>query len=131
MAGYVSTYALLKAFLASLDLTSVYRQPPSNLAYVVPLLVVARIGGGDRTITLDTARVAIDAYTADEDSAELLGETVRTAMRTKLHGYTFNGAVVGRVETFSGPQLLPWDAPNVFKVGSGYQITTHQYSGVS
>lgn len=131
MADYVSTFALIKAFLATLGHEKVYRRPPSNLTTIVPVLVVARIGGSDRTITLDTARVAIDAFTGDEDSAEKLGETIRTAMRTKLHGYKFQGAVVGRVETFSAPQLLPWNAPSVFKVGSSYQITTHQYSGVS
>jgi hypothetical protein len=130
MADYVPTFALLKAFFATLGQTSVFRRPPSNMTLIVPLLVITRIGGSDRTITLDTARVAIDAFASDEDSAEALGETVRTAMRTKLHGYMYGGAVVGTVETFSGPQLLPWNAPNVFKVGSSYQVTTHQYSGV-
>lgn len=131
MAGYVSTFALLRTFFAGLGLEKVYRQPPSNLTLIVPCLVVARFGGGDRTITLDTARVSIDAFAADEDTAEALGETVRAAMRTKLHGYTFQGAVVGTVQTFSGPQLLPWDAPSVFRAGASYQIVTHQYSGVS
>lgn len=130
MADYVSTFALLKAFFATLGQTSVFRRPPSNLTLIVPLLVIAGSGGSDKTITLDTARVSIDAFTADEDSAEALGETVRTAMRTKLHGFQFGGAVVGKVETFSRPQLLPWSASNVFRCNSAYQVTTHQYSGV-
>lgn len=131
MADYVSTFALLKAFFATLGQTSVFRQPPSNMTLIVPLLVIARIGGNDRVITLDTARVAIDAYASDEDSAEALGETVRTAMRTKARRFMYGGAVIGDVATFSAPQLLPWAAPNVFKVGASYQLVVHQYSGVS
>jgi hypothetical protein len=130
MGDYVSTYSLLRAFLASIGQTSVFRRPPSNLTLVVPVLVVARIGGNDRTITLDQPRVAIDAYASDEDAAEVLGETVRTAMRTKARGFMHGGAVIGDVATFSGPQLLPWNAPNVFKVGSSYQLVVHQYGGV-
>jgi hypothetical protein len=131
MGDYVSTYALLRAFFASIGQTSVFRRPPSNLTLAVPVLVIARIGGNDRTITLDRPRAAIDAYASDEDTAEALGETVRTAMRTKARGFMYGGAVVGDVATFSGPQLLPWNAPNVFKVGASYQIVMHQYSGVS
>lgn len=130
MADYVSTFALLRAFFATLGQEKVYRRPPSNLTTIVPCLVVARIGGNDRIITLDTARVSIDAFASDEDSAEALGEKVRTAMRTGLHGYMYGGAVVGSVGTFSAPQLLPWAASSVFRVGASYQIVTHQYSGV-
>lgn len=130
MAGYVSTYALVKAFLATRGYEKVYRVPPHNLTFAVPALVVARIGGSDGPITLDRARIAVDAFTADEDSAEKLGEDVRAALRTRMRGYTYGGAAVGLVETMSAPQLVPW-GPNVFRTTASYQLTVHQYVGVS
>lgn len=131
MAGYVSTYALLKDFLTSVLGITTFRQVPSNLAYDVPLAVVARFGGSDRTITLDVARVDIDYFASTEDTAEAGGELIRAAMRTRLHGRMYGGAVVGRVETFTAPRLLPWDAPDVYRCNAGYQIVTHQYVGIS
>lgn len=131
MAGYVPTFDLLQAWLAGLGYDKVYQFPPTNLTYVVPCLVVARFGGADTVITLDTARVSVDVFTADASSASAFAETIRAAIRTQLHGYRYGGAVVGKVETMSAPQLLPWDAPNAYRAGATYQIVTHQYSGVS
>lgn len=131
MAGYVSTYALLKDFLTGALEITVFRQVPSNLTFAVPLAVVARFGGSDRTITLDVARVDIDYYASTEDAAEAGGELIRAAMRTRLHGRMYGGAVVGKVETFTAPRLLPWDAPNVYRCNAAYQVTTHQYVGIS
>jgi hypothetical protein len=132
VAGYVSTYALMRAFFAEmLPDIPVARWVPANLTFAVPLAVVARFGGSDLRITLDTARVDVDYYASTEDTAEAGGELIRAAMRTQLHGWKFGGAAVGRVETMSAPKLLPWAASNVFRVNSAYQVTTHQYSGVS
>lgn len=132
MAGYASTYALLKDFLQTVvGVAQVERRPPTNLPYVLPCAVVARFGGNDRVITLDVARVDIDYFAATEDTAEQGAETIRAAMRTQLHGRLFGGAVVGKVETMSAPHLLPWDASNVFRCVAAYQLHTHQYSGIS
>ncbi|GAA2636897.1 hypothetical protein GCM10010399_82530 [Dactylosporangium fulvum] len=137
MAGYVTAYALLKAFLAELGETdqvaafkNVHRRPPGNLAHNVPLLVVVRFGGTDDKLTIDRPRIQIDVFASTEDTAERLGEDVRAALRTKLPRYMHGGAVVGRVETLSAPQLLPWSASAVFRTSARYQLTVHQYAGI-
>jgi hypothetical protein len=73
----------------------------------------------------------MDVFASTADSAEELGEDLRTAMHIKLPGYIFGGAVVTKVATFAGPQLLPWASSNVWRVGARYEISVHQYSGIS
>ncbi|MGI5247771.1 hypothetical protein [Dactylosporangium sp. CA-139066] len=138
MAGYVTAFALLKAFLAEVAvadqagwLKNVHRRPPGNLASSVPLLTVARFGGTDDTITIDRPTVQVDVFASTEDSAEQLGEDVRAALRTRLPRHVHGGAVVGRVETLSAPQLVPWSAASVYRTSARYRLTVHQYTGVS
>lgn len=131
MGNHVTAYALLKDFLATVGFTAVFREVPGNLPNAVPLLTVVRFGGVDDNITIDKPRVQIDVFASSADSAEDLAEDVRTAMRIKLLKRTFGGAVVGRVETMSGPQLLPWSASNVYRCSARYQLTVHQYTGIS
>lgn len=138
MAGYVTAYALLKAFLTDIAATdqaawlgNVHRRPPGNLASSVPLLVVARFGGADTALTIDQPTVQVDVFASTEDTAEQLGETVRAALRTRLPRYVHGGAVVGRVGTLSAPQLIPWSAASVYRTSARYQLTVHQYTGIS
>ncbi|GAA0719861.1 hypothetical protein Drose_06155 [Dactylosporangium roseum] len=137
MAGYITAYALLKAFLAEIGeadqvavFKNVHRRPPGNLATNVPLLVIARFGGADDKLTIDRPRIQIDVFASSEDAAEKLGEDVRAALRTRLPRYQHGGAVVGRVETMSAPQLVPWSASSVFRASARYQMTVHQYTGI-
>jgi hypothetical protein len=129
--NYVTAYALLKDFLADVGFNAVFREVPSNLSQAVPLVTVVRFGGVDGPVTIDRPRVQIDVFASSADSAEDLAEDLRTAMRTRLPKRMFGGAVVGRVETMSGPQLLPWSTSGVFRVGARYQLTVHQYTGIS
>jgi hypothetical protein len=133
VANYVSTYALIKDLLATLlSIEKVFREPPSNLQFELPLVVVARFGGADRVVTHDVARVDIDYYASTEDTAEAGAESIRTMMRTRTRGRIFQGAAVGRVNTISAPRLLPWEASgNVFRCGAAYEMVVHQYTGVS
>ncbi len=131
MGNFVTAYALLKDFLPTVGFTKVFREVPSNLVQAVPLVTVARFGGADDTATIDKPVVQLDVFASTADSAEEHGEDLRTAMRVKLVKRTFNGAVVGRVATFSGPQLMPWGLTNVYRVSARYQLTIHQYSGIS
>lgn len=131
MAGYTSTYRLVKAFLLSVGHTNVMRQVPPNLAYDLPLHTVQRFGGNDRANWLDVARVDIDTYASTEDDAEDIAEAIRTAMRTQLVRYAFGGSTVSKAETMSAPKLIPFDASNVFRATAAYQVTVHRYVGVS
>lgn len=131
MGTFVTPYNLLAAFLPTAGFPKVLREVPPNLVHAVPLLTVARYGGADTNEVIDKPTVQIDAFASTADRAEQLAEEVRTALRIRLVKYTFGGAVVGRVATISGPQLVPWAQTNVWRASARYQLTVHQYSGIS
>lgn len=131
MGNFVTAYALLADFLPTVGFAKVFREVPPNLTHAVPLVTVARFGGADKNVVIDQPVVQLDVFASTADSAEDLAEDLRTALRTRLPKYTFGGAVVGRVATFSGPQLLPWSSSNVWRVSARYELTVHQYSGIS
>lgn len=108
--------------------------PPNlvDLLRTAPVIVVDRFGGADATITIDVARLDIDVYANDEAAAETHSETIRTAMRTRLPGHLYRGAVVNRVATVSAPTEAPYDSRNtVWRFTAAYQVTVHTYSGVA
>lgn len=128
---HVSAYTLVKAFLTDQGWPKVFREPPQNLPYDVPLHVVARFGGADTSITVDQPRIDIDTYAATADTAETIAEQVRAAMRTLLPGYLHGGSVVVRVDTFTAPRLVPWGSGDVYRVNAAYQLRVHRYAGIS
>lgn len=131
MGNFVTAYALLKDFLPTVGFPKVFREAPPNLTHAVPLVTVARFGGVDKKIVIDQPVAQIDVFAATADSAEELAEDLRTAMLTKLPRYQFGGAVVTGAATFAGPQLMPWASSNVWRVSARYQVSVHQYSGIS
>jgi hypothetical protein len=135
VAGYTSTEALLINWVTGLGYTQVTDELPDNLVDLIrtaPVVIVERFGGADTTITLDVARVDIDVYANSREGALGHAETIRAAARARLRGYTFGGAVVGRVETISAPRRALYDSRSVVRrFTAAYQITTHHYVGVS
>lgn len=129
--AHVSAYALVKAFLADQGWLKVFREPPQNLPYDVPLHVVTRFGGADSLVTVDNPRIDIDTFAATDDMAESTAEQVRAAMRTLLPGYLFQGSAVLRVETFSAPRLVPWGSGDVYRANAAYALRVHRYAGIS
>ncbi len=130
MGNFVTAYALLKDFLPTVGFEKVLREEPPNLTHAVPLLIVARFGGADKKIVIDQPVVQIDVFASTADRAEELGEDLRTAMLTKLPGHTYGGAVVTKVATFAGPQIMPWALSAVWRVSARYEISVHQYTGI-
>jgi hypothetical protein len=100
---------------------------PANLADVLPVIQVDRIGGGDDVISIDHATVDVDVYAADMASAEDLAEQVRMLLRTDLPGRLVadGSAVVSRVRTITGPNRLPYDNTGLTRIGAAYQVTLH------
>jgi hypothetical protein len=132
MAGHVSAYAFVKAYLAAIGYVAVYRAVPANLATAVPLHVVTRFGGGKEISTVDLPRIDIDTFAASEDSAELIASDLDAKLLTAMAGFDFGGSTVVRVRTITSPQLLPWDASgNVYRAGASYELRLHRYVGVS
>lgn len=97
---------------------------PANLADVLPIIEVARIGGADDTITLDAATVDVVCYSGNRINARALAYRVNGLLRTTAAGAAVTGGVILHVRTISGPQWLPYDDLNVRRFGATYQITS-------
>lgn len=133
MAPYADVETLLSDWLKTqLGFANVVHELPTNLMFVMPLVVVERFGGTDNVITLDIARVDIDVFCPDRATAKANAEKIRTAMRWQLPGYVANGTTVARVETLSAPSIAPFDSRNsIRRASASYQVRLHQFTGVS
>lgn len=102
---------------------------PPDLAYRLPLVAVARFGGADDTITLDTANVDIDAYCADHQHAYRLARRLWTAARLDLPGHHADRMVAARVRTLTAAIARPWDAQQIRKAGFSAEVAVHHRLG--
>lgn len=121
---YVGAEALLVAWIkATLDVRTV-TDAPADLADVVPLYRVQRIGGGshDDNPRFDLPTVAIDSFGATRIDATNLAIELDDALRLQLPGSTTGGAVVTRVETVTGPHWAPWDDTSLRRFNSVYRL---------
>lgn len=97
---------------------------PADLAQVVPLVQIVRIGGpsDDNLHRFQAATVSVDCFDTDRLSATELAHQVDDAWRTVLPGVVTGGGVVGKVRTLSGAAWRPWADTAVRRVGATYQV---------
>ena len=101
---------------------------PADLASVLPIIQVARIGGGsdDNLPTFDFPTVSIDCFGADRAGGFALAASVDAAIRTTLPGtlHTVDAvsAVVTKTQTVTGPSWRPYDDPSVRRFGATYRL---------
>jgi hypothetical protein len=129
MSNHVSTFAFLKTFLTDRGHPNIWREPPANIDYALPIHVITRFGGGNENVVVDLPRV--DTFAADIDSAEAIAEQIRTLMLTALVGYASTGATVLRVRVMTGPRQLPWLSSNVYRIGATYELRVHRTAGIA
>lgn len=130
---YASVETLLAAWLkATLGYENVAHELPTNLVFLMPLIVVDRFGGNDDTITIDRANVDIDCFAPTRVDALAHGEHIRKAMRTQLPRTVLGGATtVLKVETLSAPTAAAFDSKNtVRRCTASYRVHLHQFTGV-
>jgi hypothetical protein len=130
---YASVETLLTTWLqVTLGYENLAHELPTNLTFLMPLVVVERFGGNDATITLDTANVDIDVYAPTRADALAHGEHIRQAIRTKLRGYITGGVTFGQPQTISAPTIAPFDSKaRVRRCTAAYRLLLHQFTGVS
>lgn len=105
---------------------------PTNLTFLMPLVVVERFGGNDDTITIDRANIDIDVYAPTRADALAHSEHIRQAIRTRLRGYTTGGVTFGRPQTISAPTIAPYDSKHrVRRATAAYRLLVHKFTGVS
>lgn len=130
-AGYPDIEQLLADWLKTeLGITNVIagnipEDVPSNLDYIVPLIVVCRFGGPDEVLSLDNPRLDVDGFAATRDTAKALGERIRRAIRVVLPKQVLAGAVITRTATFSPPTVTTWDTGPVRRVTAAYELGVH------
>ena len=98
---------------------------PSTLETSVPLVEVGRIGGGDRVLTLDAARVDLTCWGSTRDGARKLSYRVRDLMRNHLPQSLVDGGHVSAVTDGGGPFWLAYDNTKVRRFVVTYGITVH------
>ncbi|GAA0423857.1 hypothetical protein [Streptomyces luteireticuli] len=117
--------AVLVAWLASALGVRVCTDTPADLAEVLPLLRVRRIGGTDDGFRIDHALVDVDAFGPSRVDASALAARTRAALLDLLPGSTAAGAVVTAAGTVSAPARRPWENPNVHRFGATYTLHLH------
>lgn len=101
---------------------------PADLAEVLPLIQVGRIGGVDPYPGIDDATVDVTAFAGTYADASTLAYRAWTALRLQLPGTSVPGGTVLRVRTLSAPAFHPYDNPAVRRFGSSFVVTTHSSS---
>jgi hypothetical protein len=117
----VELIAWLKAQLNVRHLTDL----PADLAGVLPVNQVTRVGGDDDGLRLDRALVDIDSYAADRAGASLLARQTRDKLVVGLRGVQTTHAVFGRVSTIAAPAWRPYENPGLRRVGATYEVYFH------
>ena len=97
---------------------------PSNLADALPFVRITRFGGNDDLIT-DTARVSIDAFTADWTSCQVLAEAIRQKMLNS-RPIVLEDCVIDHVSTLTGPSEIAWGDVNVRRRNASYQVSARR-----
>ena len=115
---------LVRDFLTADLGVRVCTELPDDLADVVPLLQVVRIGGpthdDDPYFHLPT--ISVDAYEATRADANDLAMQADLSLRRRLPGAVVLGCSVGKVRTISGPSWRPWDDVALRRFGASYQL---------
>lgn len=101
---------------------------PANLADILPVNQLQRVGGGDDGIRLDRALVDVDTYAATRDAASTLARQTRDELVVNLRGVMTDSAVFGRVSTVSAPSWRPYENTALRRMGATYEIFFHPVS---
>jgi hypothetical protein len=120
----VDIEAALVPWLNTRSSTRCVTELPANLAAVLPLIQVGRIGGADGVVTIDEATVDVTCFGATRTTARALAYRVQSILRTNLPGAAVTGGIVLRVNTLSGPTYLPFADETLRRFGATYQIVT-------
>lgn len=123
--SYPGVERLLVDFLVTAVGVRVCTELPADLADVLPLIQVVRVGGPslDDDPYVEAATVSVDCFDVTRADATDLAMQADLALRRLLPGARVLGASVGKVRTLTGPSWRPWDdTTNVRRFGATYQV---------
>src|SRR2546421_8536815 len=112
--GYADAEDLFQTWLQTvLGYENVAQEQPTNLTFLMPLIVVERFGGADTVITLDRPHLDVDVFAPDRAGAKAHANTIWQAARTRMPGYVYQRqTVVNGVNTIGGPVHAPRGSAN-------------------
>lgn len=119
---FADAEAVFLAGMATVDgLARVVTRLPAaeRLVEALPLVRVQRVGGADDRLT-DTARLDLDTFAADYDSASALARAVHTAALALAHTVV-SGVLIDTVETVSGPMWVDYENQDVQRFVATYE----------
>lgn len=120
--------SLLVPWLSTVLGVRVVTDTPANLALVLPVVAVLRVGGpaDDNLPELDFPTVSIDCYQMDRLSSLTLAGQVHTAIRQTLvntvHTVGSQSVVIVKTQTVTGPSWRPYDDTSLRRIGATYRI---------
>lgn len=101
---------------------------PADLADVLPVVQVTRIGGTDdgQFSVYDNALMDFDCYAATRSAARTLAEQIRTSIRTGLPGQKVGtDAFVIRCRSLTGPSWTPYENTAVRRFTYTAEVRIH------
>lgn len=126
--GSVDVEAELIAWLATKLSVRVLTDLPANLADVLPVIQVQRIGGDDDALRLDRALVDVDVYAATRPAASGLMAQARSALLSELRGIATEAAVFTMARTIAAPTWRSYENPALRRFGASFEIHSHPVS---
>lgn len=94
---------------------------PSKLTAALPVHRVHWLGGV-RTRNLSAARLTIETFAADRESARAAATAVMDAMTLRLPGLTMSDGYVTEVTCNSLPQTIPYSNPAVRACTTAFDV---------
>lgn len=101
---------------------------PANLADVLPVNQLQRVGGDDDGFRLDRALVDVDTYAASREDASELARQTRDELVLRLRGVKTAATVFAGVSTVSAPSWRPYENVALRRMGATYEIYFHPVS---
>lgn len=126
--GSVDVEAELVAWLHARLTVRVLTDLPANLADILPVIQVQRIGGDDDALRLDRALVDVDVYAASRPAASALMAQARSVLLSELRGLATESAVFTMARTITGPAWRPYENPALRRFGASFEIYSHPVS---
>lgn len=126
--GSVDVEAELVAWLHARLTVRVLTDLPANLASILPVIQVQRVGGDDDSFRLDRALVDVDVYAATRPAASVLMAQTRSALLAELRGVATESAVFTMARTVTAPAWRPYENPALRRFGASFEIHSHPVS---
>lgn len=122
--GFVPAESVLVEFLTdTFDGCWVCTETDDLLSENLPVIRVERIGGFERSVVLDVARVDVDVFAATRSEARSLSEDVRSELVHTLPGKAISDAIVGEVVTAAAPARVPHDDSSLRRYSATYEVS--------